>query len=170
LGKAALYVLVLTTLLVSTAFAALKLNDIAPAFSLRDGGGHDISLKDILTSSEKEKVSGVIVSFFATWCAPCRQELVLLNSLADDLKRKGIKIILVDMKEDFNSINALLAELNVDKPVVLSDLSGATAEQYQIRFLPTTFFIGRDGKVKDIIFGEIKGELELRRSVGKLVQ
>ena len=168
--KTATLVVSLFLLFCSPSFAALKLNDSAPAFSLRDAAGKDVFLGDVLNAAAKEKKNGIIVSFFASWCVPCRQELPLLNSLADDLKEKGISIILVDVKEDFTTIHALLAELNVDKPVVLSDRAGKTAESFQVRFLPTTFFIGPDGKVKDMIFGEIKDEAELWRSAGKLLQ
>jgi thiol-disulfide isomerase/thioredoxin len=154
----------------SSALGALKLNDAAPVFSLSDARGKDVSLSDVLNTAKNGKVNGVIVSFFASWCAPCRLELPLMNSLADELKGKGITIVLVDVKENFDTINALLAELKVNKPVVLSDRSGKTAESYQVRFFPTTFFIGPDGRVKDMIFGEIKNETALRQSAGKLVQ
>jgi len=58
----------------------------------------------------------------------------------------------------------------VDKPVVLTDPSGKTGEQYGVRFLPVTYFIGADGRVKDVIYGEISGQKELRNSVQKLLQ
>jgi thiol-disulfide isomerase/thioredoxin len=165
-----LFVASLLYLFCTPSFAALKLNDAAPAFFLSDARGKDVALNDVLNTAKNGKVNGVIVSFFASWCAPCRLELPLLNSLAEELKGKGIVIVLVDVKEDFDTIHALLAELKVNKPVVLSDRSGKTAESYQVRFLPTTFFIGHDGKVKDMIFGEIKNETALRQGAGKLVQ
>jgi len=153
----------------SSVSAALKTNDVAPAFSLPDSAGKDYYLNDILSATAKEKAGGVIVSFFASWCVPCRQELPLINSLVDELQEKGIKVVLVNVKEDPGSIIALLSELKVDKPLVLSDRYGRVSEMYQVRFFPTTFFIGRDGRIKDIIFGEIEGEKELRKSAGRLV-
>ena len=168
--RTAVPVLFLFFMLVSPVFAALKLNDAAPVFSLRDSTGRDVSLGSVLSSAAKGKKGGIIVSFFASWCVPCRQELPLLDSLAEELKEKGITIVLVDVKEDFDTINTLLAELKVNKPVVLSDRAGKTAENYQIRFLPTTFFINADGKVKDMIFGEIKDEAAVRKGVDTLVQ
>jgi thiol-disulfide isomerase/thioredoxin len=154
----------------SPVFAALKTNDIAPTFSLRDREGMVFFLSDVVGETKKGKGSGVIISFFATWCAPCRSELPLINSLVDELKEKGVTVVLVDIKEDFDTIGAFLSELNVDKPVVLSDHDGKIAGKYQIRFLPTTFFIGSDGKVKDMIFGEIFDAKELRQSAGKLLK
>ena len=81
----------------------------------------------------------------------------------DELKGKGIKVVIVDVKEDFNTIDSFLAELKVDKPIVLSDRHGKIAELYGVRFLPVTFFIGADGKVKHIIFGEIIDAKEVRK-------
>ena len=161
--------LLLSLLFASSAAAALKLNDTAPTFSLRDIDGKDFYLSDFAGATKKEKGNGVILSFFASWCIGCRNELPLINSLVDELTVKGIKVVIVAVKEDFDTIGALLAELKVDKPVVLSDRYGKAGDTYQVRFLPTTFFIGADGRVKDIIFGEIKDKRELMASAGKLV-
>jgi peroxiredoxin len=72
--------------------------------------------------------------------------------------------------EDFDAVRGLLTELKVTKPLVLSDERGAVAEKYGVRFLPVTFFIGSDGKIKDVIYGEIEGEKELRERAGKLTK
>ena len=157
-------------LLASPVGAALKLNDTAPTFSLSDREGKDFYLSEYVGASRKEVGNGIILSFFASWCAVCRNELPLINSLVDELRGKGITVVIVDVKEDADIIGALLAELKVDKPVVLSDRYGKTSEKYQVRFLPTTFFIGADGKVKDIIFGEITDQHMLKTTAEKLLQ
>ena len=162
--------LLISLLFASSAAAALKLNDTAPTFSLRDLDGKEFNLSDYAGSTKKEKGNGVILSFFASWCAGCRNELPLINSLVDELTGKGIRVVIVDVKEDVDTIRALLAELKVDKPVVLMDRYGKAGDNYQVRFLPTTFFIGADGRVKDIIFGEIKDKHELTASTGKLLK
>jgi thiol-disulfide isomerase/thioredoxin len=154
-------------LLASSAFA-LRVNDPAPIFSLRDIKEVDFHLNDLVGATKKENNKGIILSFFASWCIPCRNELPLINSLVDELKDKGIKIVIVGFKEDFDTIGSLLAELKVDKPVVLCDRDGKVGEKYGVRFLPTTFFIGSDGRVKDVVFGEIKDKKELREKAGKL--
>ncbi len=156
----------LIVLFATSSTAALKTNDPAPAFSLRDSGGKNFSLNDVAGGQNEEKNTGVVLSFFASWCMPCRNELPILNSLVDELKKKGVQVVLVGVKEDFKSINALLADLKVDKPLVLSDLNGAVTEHYQVRFLPVTFLIGGDGKIKHVIYGEVGDAQSLRDSVG----
>ena len=162
--------LLLSLLFASSAAAALKLNDTAPAFSLPDLHGKGFYLGDYAGASKKERGNGVILGFFASWCAGCRNELPLVNSLVDELTAKGIKVVIVDVKEDVDTIGAFLSELKVDKPLVLMDRYGKVGDTYQVRFLPTTFFIGADGRVKDIIFGEIKDKDELMASAGKLLK
>jgi len=162
--------LLLSLLFASSAAAALKLDDTAPAFSLRDLDGKEFNLSDYAGATKKEKGNGVILSFFASWCTGCRNELPLVNSLVDELTGKGIKVVIVDVKEDVETIGAFLAQLKVDKPVVLMDRYGKAGDKYQVRFLPTTFFIGADGRVKDIIFGEIIDKRELLASVVKLLK
>src|SRR3990172_221516 len=160
----------LLMLITCPAWAGLKLNDPAPTFSLRESEGRDFYLSDVVGDEAKDKARGVILGFFATWCTGCRNELPIINSLVDELNGKGIKVVMVDIKEDFDEIGAFLAELKVDKPIVLSDRYGKVMEKYQIRFLPTTYFIGADGTVKDMIFGEILDAKELRDSVKKLLK
>jgi len=159
----------LLSLFASSVFA-LTLNDPAPGFSLRDSKGNIFSLADVVGARKKEKTNGVVLSFFASWCVACRTELPLINSLSDELKDKGIKVVLIGFKEDFVRINALLTDLRVNKPIVVSDSSGEVGEKYGVRFLPVTYFIGADGTVMHIIFGEIKDAKELREGAGKLLQ
>jgi cytochrome c biogenesis protein CcmG/thiol:disulfide interchange protein DsbE len=157
-------------LFASSSFAALKQNDPAPMFSVRDVEDKDFSLSDYVGPTRKAGGKGVILSFFASWCVACKNELPLINSVVDELKGKGIKVVIVDVKEEPNTIDVFLTALKVDKPIVLSDHSGAIAEKYGVRFLPVTFFIGADGRVKDVIYGEIENEKELRTIAGKLLR
>lgn len=152
------------------AAAALKTNDIAPDFSLPDITKKIYSLADFTGPKNNDKNKGFVLSFFASWCMPCRNELPLLDSLVDELNNKGIKVVLIDIKEDAETIKNLLAELKVGKPTVLRDGDGKTAEKYQIRFLPVTFFVASDRRIIDMIFGEIAGKDELRKKAEKLLK
>jgi thiol-disulfide isomerase/thioredoxin len=163
---AALAVLLFT----SSVVAALKPNDVAPLFSLSDTSGMEFHLSDFVGGHSKEKGKGLILSFFASWCIPCRNELPILNSLVDELQSKGVKVVIVNVKESLPVIKALLADLKVDKPRVLIDQNGNVSEQYGIRFLPVTFVIGPDRKIKHIIFGEIGSKEALRDAAGALLK
>ncbi|HTF99476.1 MAG TPA: TlpA disulfide reductase family protein [Nitrospirota bacterium] len=146
------------------AFAALKRGDAAPDVVLQDRTGKKYTLSDILPSGSR----GIVLSFFASWCAPCRLELPLMNGLQDELKQKGIRLVLVNVKEDFGAIDSMIRELKLDSRLVLSDRYGKTAEAYQVRFLPTTFFIGEGGAINDIIFGEVRDKDTFMKSLNKI--
>ena len=163
------YVLAILALSSVQAAGAMKPGDKAPDAVFRDRSGKAYTLSDI-TGANKDAAKGVIVSFFATWCTPCREELPLFNSMTKELNRKGIQIVLVDVKENFGAIDTLIRELNIDGPLVLSDREGKAAEAYRIRFLPTTFFISADGTIKDIIFGGVLDKEELIESTKKITR
>jgi len=146
-------------------------NDPAPPFSLRDSNGGNFFFSDYIGPKKKQQVKGIILSFFASYCEPCRHELPVLNSLVDEFEKKGIKVVIVGSKEDFDKISAMLDELKVDKPIILSDTYGKTGQKYGVTGLPMTFFIGADGKVKDMIRGELPNiEKALREKAGKLLK
>jgi thiol-disulfide isomerase/thioredoxin len=145
--------------------AALKINDQAPGFSLPTLGTTRYSFSP---SELKHGGKGTIIAFFASWCMPCREELPMFNALVDEMSARGISIVLVNVKEDAGLVRNLLAGLKVDKPLVVIDRDGKVTEQYHVLFLPTTFFVGADGKVKDIIFGEIGDADQLRKSAATI--
>ncbi|HEY6010262.1 MAG TPA: redoxin domain-containing protein, partial [Nitrospirota bacterium] len=71
------------------AWAAIKVSDPAPVFSLQDREGKEFSLSSVVGAEATEKSRGVVLGFFATWCGGCRNELPIINSLVDELKSKG---------------------------------------------------------------------------------
>jgi peroxiredoxin len=157
-------------LLAAPAIAGIRVNESAPLFSVKDMEGKDFSLADVVGATKKESAQGVILSFFASWCMQCRNELPLINSLTDELSRKGIKVVIVNVKEDQKTIKALLGDLKVNKPLVLSDRNGKVSEKYGVLFLPVTFFVGADGKVKSVIYGEIENEKKLKESADTIAK
>jgi cytochrome c biogenesis protein CcmG, thiol:disulfide interchange protein DsbE len=154
----------------SPSYAALRINDVAPVFSAPDLNGGTFVLRDALQSGRRVVSGGVVLSFFATWCGPCRNELPLLNELAADLQAKGVSVVIIDLKEDIAVIRQFIERLKLDRVTVLSDQDGKTAAHYQVRFLPTTFCIGADGMIKDMVYGEVRSSDEFRKCADKLLK
>ena len=152
----------------SPSYAALRTSDVAPAFSLPDLNGGTFVLRDVLQSGRRAAAGGVVLCFFATWCGPCRKELPILDGLAGELKVKGVEVVIVDLKEDPAVVRRFARALSLDKVTVLSDRDGKAAAQYQVRFLPATFCIGADGRIKDMIYGEVRSADEFRKCAAKL--
>jgi peroxiredoxin len=122
----------------------------APLFTLRDTQGKKVSL-----ASYKGKA--VIVDFWATWCAPCKVEIPWLEKLHDQYAAQGLEILGVSEDDlDFDDPAKLLKEkqeiaesatrLHINYPVLIDD-AHVDKPYGGIDALPTTFFVGRDGKV-----------------------
>jgi peroxiredoxin len=145
---------ILSVLMFTCNALALQPGDLAPSFSLKDHQGKSFTLADHVGKDGKGDTKGLILGFFAPQCKPCRHELSVLNSLTDGFKAQGIQVAIVGYYEDFNQIMKYLAEIHVDKPIILSDKDGKVSVAYGVHFLPATFFISFDGKVKEIMRGE----------------
>jgi len=148
---------------------ALSANDAAPPIALRDSSGKYFYLSDYIGPSAKKPAKGVIVNFFASTCDPCRKELPALNSLIDEFTLKNIRVVIIGYKEGFDGFMGMLEDLKVDKPVILSDPYGKAGKEYGVYGLPMTVFIGADGKVKEIVRGELAGKA-LKEKAAKLIK
>ena len=163
-----LFILFLLLIFPSAAFG-LQPGDLAPSFSLRDSQGKNFFLSAHVGKQQKGHTKGLILNFFASSCRPCRRELPVLNAPVDEFKPQGIQVAIIGYREDFDQFMDLLTELGVESPTILSDKYGKVGERYGVRFLPATFFISPDGRVKDILRGELPNiEQVLRQRAAEL--
>ncbi len=127
---------------------------LAPDFSLITPDGSLISL-----SSLRGKL--VFLNFWATWCAPCRQEMPVfqqtLNGDFGDYKGR-LAILGIDQAEDAGTVKAFLRQLKVNIPVAL-DSDQHVDNLYGVLQLPETFVIDPSGVVRYWQVGEMTPDL-----------
>lgn len=112
----------------------------APDFTLTSVDGKKVKLADY-----KNKI--VIVDFWATWCGPCRRGIPDLVALQNEYK-KDVVIIGISVDRDKKAVPPFVKEYKINYPIVYAD--AAITEQYGgIQAIPTSFIIGRDGKIYD---------------------
>lgn len=120
----------------------------------------------------------VLLSFFASWCAPCQRELPFLVQLDRDYREQGLRVVSVSVDEDEAGVEAarrLAAAAGVRHPV-LSDRFRVLARRYlgEQAPLPSVFLIGRGGDVlllekgyardaSAFLLGEVRAALGLPR-------
>ena len=130
---------------------------LAPDFKYTDAQGKATSLSDFRGKT-------VVLNFWATWCGPCRDEMPLLQALFDDKERaaQGLVLLSVNDGEPPATVQQFMTAFGYSFPVVL-DMEEVLAAAYYIRALPTTFFIGPDGVIRNIRMGAFSGKADLER-------
>ncbi len=88
----------------------------------------------------------VVINFWATWCAPCREEIPDFVELQDNLGEAGVQFVGVSLDEpsDADAVRSFAGEFDINYPVVIDD--GSMQEKYgPITALPMTLIIGPQG-------------------------
>lgn len=96
-----------------------------------------------------------LVNFWATWCAPCREEIPHFNELYAQYREKGLDIVAISMDEEgAEVVRPFVADHGMTYPVALG--SDEVAEAFGGVFgFPTTFLVDREGKVVESWVGVI---------------
>lgn len=121
------------------------LGNLAPDFRLPSLTGQEVSLSRL-------RGQPVIVNFWATWCPPCVYEMPFLQEVNEKWSAKGLVVLTINVGESPFQVKDFMQRQRLSLPVLL-DTSGETAEKYNIRYFPTTFFIDGSGIIRDIRVG-----------------
>ncbi len=100
----------------------------------------------------------VVVNFWATWCAPCREEIPLFVRLQDKYRGQGLQFvgIAIDQPE---KVRPYAAELGMNFPVLIGGIDGLNLARTlgnRAAVLPFTVIVGRDGKIASTAVGAAK--------------
>jgi thiol-disulfide isomerase/thioredoxin len=95
----------------------------------------------------------VIVTFWATWCAPCREELPILENLQRKLPPEALRVIAISFHETPGAFKAIKKDAADWKIALIEDVSAKISRAYDIQAIPHMFIIGRDGKVAAVRVG-----------------
>ncbi len=96
----------------------------------------------------------VLVNFWATWCAPCVEEMPALARLREKLAPRGFEVLAVNQGEMPARVTAFTERSNLDIPVAL-DREKSVAKAWKVRALPTTFVVDAKGRIRLYAEGEL---------------
>ena len=119
----------------------LPVGSEAPAFTLRDTQGDQVDLRNVAKGHKM-----ILVTFWATWCAPCRIELPDLEKLYTEQRDAGLEILAVNEDRDRGALADYLKERSLPFPVLI-DEDGKVAEAYGVEGFPTAVLINRDERI-----------------------
>lgn len=132
----------------------------APPFTFTTFDGETISLADL-------EGKGVVLNFWASWCAPCRDEAALLEAMWRREKENGIVFIGLDYLDQEPAARAYLAEFDITYPNG-PDLQSAAARRYGIKGVPETFFIDPQGNIQHMVIGPIVSQAQMDGYLDKI--
>ena len=104
--------------------------------------------------------SPVLVNFWASWCGPCRDEFPVLAAAEKRHAAEGLKVVGVLFKDDAAPARTFVADEKADWPTV-ADPARTIAQPWAVLAPPQTYFIGRDGVVRDVQIGQVRDAAEL---------
>lgn len=143
---------------------APKQGFLAPDFSLPTIDGDPITLSEL-------RGKPVLINFWASWCPPCRIEMPAIQNVYDDYKDQDFVVLAVNTTYQDNLDDAITfaQNLKLTFPILL-DKDGNAANLYEVRALPTTFFIDANGIVQEVVVGGPMSETLLQIRTEQLVK
>ncbi len=126
---------------------------VRPLFSLQDPHGQTRSIAEW-------DGRALLINFWATWCAPCRREIPLLNELRAEYAERGFEVIgvAVDFRDD---VLEYMRTTPIDYPVLIGEQDGLEVAQafgMETMGFPATVFTDRQGRIVTIHVGELHAD------------
>ena len=136
----------------------------APDFTLDLLDGGQVTLSDL-------RGKAVLINFWATWCPPCRAEMPAIEAVYRSHKDLGLEVLAVNTtnQDDQAAASAFVQELGLTFPVPL-DGTGAVSASYNLRGLPSTYFIDRHGVIRSVVVGGPMSGALIQSRVEELLQ
>ena len=135
----------------------------APDFTLNGADGKSVKLGDL-------RGKRVVLSFWATWCPPCRAEMPDLDRVARDYRDQGVEVLAIDQLESPDRVASFLSEIGIGaSPAIVPvfDSEGTVAQDYRVTALPSTFVVDAEGVIRDVTLGPLS-ESSLRAKLERI--
>jgi len=135
---------------------------LAPDFSLQTADGETIRLSEL-------RGRPVLINVWASWCIPCRSEMPALERVYQQYRDLGFEILGINSTVQDDPIKAVTfaKQQGLTFPILL-DNEGEVTKTYQVRALPTSFFVDANGIIQEVVVGGPMSEALLRIRVAEL--
>ena len=135
----------------------------APDFTLKSQKGDNLKLSEL-----RGKV--ILINFWASWCGPCRQEMPILDELYKHYRSLDFTILGVNVEQDSDNAKSLLKDVSVSFPV-LFDNENKVSKLYDVKGMPSTVLVDRDGNIRYVHMGYQPGtEAEYQSQIRTLIR
>ena len=120
---------------------------------MEDRDGNPVRLSDL-------RGSVVVINFWASWCPPCREEMPALQQLASDFAQDGLVVLGVNTAyaDNRRAAEEFVDELDLTFPILFDETGEISEGLYSVLGLPTTYWVDRQGTVRQIKVGVMSQE------------
>jgi peroxiredoxin len=118
---------------------------VAEDFALKTSGGGSFRLSD-------HRGKAVLVNFWATWCAPCREEMPAMERLYQRHRDRGLVLVAISLDANPSVVPSYVKESKLTFAIAL-DPKAEVANKYGVRALPSSFVIDRQGTMTALALG-----------------
>ena len=131
---------------IPTTFAQIKIGQSVPNFVTSTLDGKSFTLQDYLKEPENKVL---ILTFFATWCEPCGDDLKFLQRLHDQYKDQGLGVFCVftGRLSKVKAAKKYMEELSINLPILL-DKKRVVSKRYKVTGLPCTYAVDKKGLLR----------------------
>ena len=153
LGHIPIFVLSFASILCTqSAYAQFEKTPWRSANKLITGTFVDSSGQSISADSLRGKK--VVVNFWATWCAPCKEELPTLQVFSDFQDPSKMVVLTINVKEPASRAMRFMQQNQITLPLI-PDPQGEWAKKFDIKVFPTTLLVAPSGQIQWRVVGEV---------------
>ena len=139
-----------------------QVGNLAPDFQLNNLEGKPVSLGAL-------RGKPVILNFWATWCRPCVSEMPFIQMVYEEQSAEGLVLLAINIGGTSSQIKEFLQGHNLSLPVLL-DTKQDVARRYNIRYIPTTFFIDKEGIIQSVKIGAFPDKEAIESYLNKIMR
>jgi cytochrome c biogenesis protein CcmG, thiol:disulfide interchange protein DsbE len=153
-----LFSFVLTSFTADKKFPAIRIKSL------------DGKVVDLQNSFSKNKLT--VISYWATWCGPCKKELDAIHDLYPTWKKMGVELVAVtiDDAQQLNKVNGIVAQKGWNYSI-LSDINKESLQKLNFQNIPQTFVVDKSGNILYSHSGYTPGdEYELEKKLRELLK
>ncbi len=130
-------------------------------FTLQNLDGDLVSLNDF-------RGKPVLLNFWATWCGYCREEMPYIQQIDNEWPDSELVVLLINVAERKSMVEEYMEAYNLSLTVLL-DSRRTVSEKYNIIGLPTTYFIDKDGIIREKVPGAFRDKETIEYYLDEIV-
>jgi len=142
----------------------VQIGSPAPDFSLATPTGETYTLS-------KLRGKAVVINIWATWCPPCCAEMPVIEEYYHGYKERGFIVLGVNSTAQDNPLDIVpfVKEYSLTFPILLDETNSMGAK-YNLRSLPSSYFINRNGTIAEIVIGGPMSETQLQTNIEEILR